>query len=63
MPDYRRVRRRDRRGRGTVAGGFACRAVGARPVPLPGVRHLEDRVLPSADAVVDADPGLLLDRP
>ncbi|HEY4377937.1 MAG TPA: thiamine pyrophosphate-dependent enzyme [Acidimicrobiales bacterium] len=45
------------------AGGFACRSVGARPVPLPCVRHLEDRVLPSADGVVDAVLGLLGDRP
>ena len=33
---------------------FACRAVGTRPVPLPAARHLEERVLPSADAVARA---------
>jgi len=30
---------------------LACRAVGCLPVPLPAVRHLEDLVLPSAEAV------------
>jgi 2-oxoisovalerate dehydrogenase E1 component len=34
--------------------GFACRAVGARPVPIPAVRHLEDDVLSSVDSVVQA---------
>jgi pyruvate/2-oxoglutarate/acetoin dehydrogenase E1 component len=34
--------------------GFACRAVGARPVPIPAVRDLEDQVLPSADNIVRA---------
>lgn len=37
-----------------VPEGFACRAVGARPVPLPCVRRLEEKVLPSAAAVVQA---------
>jgi pyruvate/2-oxoglutarate/acetoin dehydrogenase E1 component len=37
-----------------VPDGFACRAVGARPVPLPCVRHLEENVLPSAEAVASA---------
>jgi 2-oxoisovalerate dehydrogenase E1 component len=37
-----------------LPGGFACRAVGPAAVPLPAVRHLEDRVLPSAGTVVDA---------
>jgi 2-oxoisovalerate dehydrogenase E1 component len=32
-----------------VREAVACRAVGARPVPLPAVRHLEDQVLPSVD--------------
>jgi 2-oxoisovalerate dehydrogenase E1 component len=34
--------------------GFACRAVGSKPVPIPAVRHLEETVLPSAAAVVRA---------
>jgi 2-oxoisovalerate dehydrogenase E1 component len=34
--------------------GFACRAVGAQPVPIPCARHLEDEVLPSVAAVVHA---------
>ncbi len=42
-----------------IAGGFACRAVGARPVPLPSVRHLEDEVLPSVDRVVSAMASIL----
>jgi pyruvate/2-oxoglutarate/acetoin dehydrogenase E1 component len=37
-----------------VSEGFACRAVGARPVPLPCVRHLEEQVLPSAETVAAA---------
>jgi len=37
-----------------VPEGFACRAVGSRPVPLPCVRRLEERVLPSTAAVVQA---------
>jgi 2-oxoisovalerate dehydrogenase E1 component len=37
-----------------VPEGFSCRMVGARPVPLPAVRHLEDEVLPSADRVAQA---------
>ncbi|HEY7314585.1 MAG TPA: thiamine pyrophosphate-dependent enzyme [Gemmataceae bacterium] len=37
-----------------VPEGFACRAVGARPVPLPCVRRLEEKVLPSAAVVVQA---------
>jgi 2-oxoisovalerate dehydrogenase E1 component len=37
-----------------VPEGFACRAVGARPVPLPCVRHLEERVLPSVETVAAA---------
>ena len=39
--------------------GFACRAVGAQPVPIPSARHLEDEVLPSAQEVVDAVVGML----
>jgi 2-oxoisovalerate dehydrogenase E1 component len=39
---------------GRISGGFACRAVGSRPVPLPSVRLLEDQVLPSAEAVARA---------
>jgi 2-oxoisovalerate dehydrogenase E1 component len=42
-----------------LPGGLACRAVGARPVPLPSVRHLEDRVLPSAEDVASAIGALL----
>jgi 2-oxoisovalerate dehydrogenase E1 component len=42
-----------------VETGVACRAVGARPVPIPAVRHLEDDVLPSVEAVVRAVSGLL----
>jgi len=38
---------------------FACRAVGARPVPIPSARHLEDEVLPSDEAVVHAVIDLL----
>jgi 2-oxoisovalerate dehydrogenase E1 component len=34
--------------------GFACRAVGARPIPLPCVRHLEEKVLPSVETVAAA---------
>lgn len=34
--------------------GFACRTVGARPVPLPCVRHLEESVLPSVQDVAAA---------
>ncbi len=41
-----------------VPEGFACRAVGARPVPLPCVRHLEEKVLPSADTVAEAIASL-----
>lgn len=37
-----------------VPGGFACKAVGASPVPLPAVRSLEDHVLPSAGTVANA---------
>jgi 2-oxoisovalerate dehydrogenase E1 component len=37
-----------------VGQPFRARAVGMRPVPIPCARHLEDRVLPSADAVVAA---------
>jgi 2-oxoisovalerate dehydrogenase E1 component len=37
-----------------LGGGFACRAVGGRPVPIPSARHLEDRVLPSAGDVAAA---------
>ena len=37
---------------------FVCRAVGARAVPLPSARHLEDKVLPSAEAVVAAVAAL-----
>jgi 2-oxoisovalerate dehydrogenase E1 component len=39
--------------------GFACRTVGARPVPLPCVRHLEEKVLPSAEAVATAITSLV----
>src|SRR5439155_19185428 len=42
-----------------LPGGFACRVVGAEPVPLPCVRHLEERVLPSADKVIAAIRTLL----
>jgi 2-oxoisovalerate dehydrogenase E1 component len=34
--------------------GFACRAVGSLPVPIPAARNLEDQVLPSAEAVTNA---------
>lgn len=37
-----------------VPQGFASRRVGAAPVPLPGARHLEDSVLPSAASVATA---------
>jgi 2-oxoisovalerate dehydrogenase E1 component len=36
------------------AGRLACRTVGARAVPLPSARHLEDEVLPSAEVVAFA---------
>jgi pyruvate dehydrogenase E1 component beta subunit len=39
--------------------GFACRAVGARPVPIPSARHLEDEVLPSVASVVHAVTQIL----
>jgi len=39
--------------------GFACRAVGAQPVPIPSVRHLEDQVLPSIGKVVAAVTDLV----
>jgi 2-oxoisovalerate dehydrogenase E1 component len=39
--------------------GVGCRAVGARPVPIPAVRHLEDDVLPSAARVAAAITELL----
>lgn len=39
--------------------GFASRRVGAQPVPLPGARHLEDAVLPSATSVTTAIRELL----
>ena len=42
-----------------VPRGLACRVVGAEPVPLPCVRHLEERVLPSADRVAEAIRALL----
>jgi 2-oxoisovalerate dehydrogenase E1 component len=42
--------------------GFASRAVGAQPVPIPAVRHLEEKVLPSAAAVVEAVAALLRER-
>ncbi|HVU15366.1 MAG TPA: thiamine pyrophosphate-dependent enzyme [Candidatus Didemnitutus sp.] len=32
--------------------GIRCRAVGAQPLPIPSVRHLEDLVLPGEDAVI-----------
>jgi 2-oxoisovalerate dehydrogenase E1 component len=34
--------------------GFSSRMVGARPIPLPAVRHLEDEILPSVDRVAQA---------
>jgi pyruvate/2-oxoglutarate/acetoin dehydrogenase E1 component len=37
-----------------IPDGFACRAVGARPVPLPCARHLEECVLPSPQTVAAA---------
>jgi 2-oxoisovalerate dehydrogenase E1 component len=37
-----------------LEGGFACRAVGARPVPIPSARQLEEQVLPSAETVAAA---------
>jgi len=33
---------------------MASAAIGARPVPIPCARPLEDAVLPSVDDVVDA---------
>lgn len=42
-----------------MSGAFACRAVGARPVALPAVRHLEDFVLPSVESVTKAIRGVL----
>jgi 2-oxoisovalerate dehydrogenase E1 component len=42
-----------------VGDGFRCRAVGASPVPIPCVRHLEERVLPSAEPVTMAIQSLL----
>jgi 2-oxoisovalerate dehydrogenase E1 component len=37
-----------------LPGGFACRAVGALPIPIPSARHLEDQTLPSVGAVIKA---------
>jgi len=42
-----------------ISGGFACRAVGSHPVPLPSVRHLEQEVLPSISRVVEAVVSIL----
>jgi 2-oxoisovalerate dehydrogenase E1 component len=42
-----------------TTGGFACRAVGAVPTPIPAVRHLEDHVLPSAANVTKAIRAIL----
>ena len=42
-----------------ISGGFACRAVGSRPVPLPSVRHLEHEVLPSISRVVESVVAIL----
>jgi 2-oxoisovalerate dehydrogenase E1 component len=39
--------------------GFACRALGAAPVPLPSARPLEDAVLPSTAAVATAIQEIL----
>ncbi|HEY4300751.1 MAG TPA: thiamine pyrophosphate-dependent enzyme [Candidatus Didemnitutus sp.] len=35
-----------------AAPGTSCRAVGAQPLPIPSVRHLEDLVLPGEEAVI-----------
>jgi len=35
-----------------TSGGFACRAIGCHPVPIPCARHLEDMILPSVDTVI-----------
>jgi 2-oxoisovalerate dehydrogenase E1 component len=35
-------------------GGFACRLVGSRPVPIPSARHLENQILPTVEAVAKA---------
>jgi 2-oxoisovalerate dehydrogenase E1 component len=37
-----------------LSGGFACRVVGNRPVPIPSARHLENQVLPSAPTLAKA---------
>jgi pyruvate/2-oxoglutarate/acetoin dehydrogenase E1 component len=37
-----------------LSGGFACRVVGNRPVPIPSARHLENQVLPSVQTLVKA---------
>jgi hypothetical protein len=37
-----------------VGDGFAARRAGADAVPLPGARHLEDSVVPSAADVCPA---------
>ena len=42
-----------------LPGGFSCRAVGSRPVPIPAVRHLEEKILPSVGPVVGAVTALL----
>jgi pyruvate/2-oxoglutarate/acetoin dehydrogenase E1 component len=42
--------------------GFASRAVGVQPVPIPAVRHLEEKMLPSAASVVEALTALLRER-
>jgi pyruvate/2-oxoglutarate/acetoin dehydrogenase E1 component len=42
--------------------GFASRAIGVQPVPIPAVRHLEEKVLPSAASVVEAVTALLRER-
>jgi pyruvate dehydrogenase E1 component beta subunit len=39
--------------------GFACRVVGVKPVPIPAVRHLEEKVLPSTASVVRAVAEML----
>jgi pyruvate/2-oxoglutarate/acetoin dehydrogenase E1 component len=42
-----------------LPGWFASRTVGVKPVPLPAVRHLEEKVLPSGSAVVRAVAEIL----
>jgi 2-oxoisovalerate dehydrogenase E1 component len=45
-----------------ASSGLAARADGVKPVPIPAVRHLEEKVLPSAVSVMQAILGVLEPR-